>query len=333
MPKFGVRLPVAGPLASVEAVSSTAMRAEDSGYDSVWVHDFISWTKSMDRSHVSCGAIDLLKDDTTPQMYETITVLAYLAAVTSRINIGSAILCTPYRNPVVQAKQIAMIDVLSGGRLILGAGVGALRRIGLDFEVVNVPRAQKYERTAEYLRLMREVWESANPKFDGEFVTLPETEINPKPIQTPLPIWLGGKGEKSLSICGELGNGWIPTWLTPADYRAEVPKVLAQVASHGRSTDGFVIAKECYAAIDTDDARAREFSGPTFQTFRHGFTVATDDGATASALLGDPARIRDQVHEYLDAGVQHFEMKFIYLSVEHLHRQMDLFAEQVIAKL
>ncbi len=136
---FGVRLPVAGPLASVDFIRRAAVRAEELGYASVWVHDFIGWTKEMDRSHVSCGAIDLVTDESEPVMFETITNLAFLAGITERVTIGSAILCTPYRNPVVQAKQLACIDALSNGRLVVGAGVGALKRIGRDFEVVGCP--------------------------------------------------------------------------------------------------------------------------------------------------------------------------------------------------
>ena len=328
--KFGVRLPVAGPLASPAAIRTAARKAEDLGYDSVWVHDFISWTKQMDRAHVSCGAIDLIHDDTVPLMFETLTSLAYVAAVTERVSIGSAILCTPYRNPVVQAKQIACIDQLSGGRLILGAGFGALQRIGLDFEVVGVPRAQKYERTFEYLRLMREIWENPEPAFEGEFVSMPQTEINPKPVQRPLPIWLGGKGEKALEITASLANGWIPTWVTPEGYREFVPQIHAQLEAHGRTRDGFVVAKECYAAIARSPEEARRSSRPTFDTFTKGFTVKTYDEAIRSALLGSSDEIREQLAGYQDAGVEHIEMKFIYLSEAHLAEQMEQFASEVM---
>jgi len=328
--KFGIRLPVAGPVASPEAITNAAQRAETLGYDSLWVHDFIGWTRQMDRSHVSCGAIDLIGDDTVPVMFETITSLAYLAGITSRITLGSAILCTPYRNPVVQAKQIACIDVLSGGRLVLGAGVGALKRIGLDFEIVGVPRDEKYERTLEYLKVMRAVWEETRPSFEGDYVSLPETEINPKPVQQPLPIWFGGKGDRSINITASIANGWIPTWLTAEDYRRQIPRIESALESHGRDRNGFVIAKECYTAIDASGTEARRFSRPTFETFTSGFTVETYEDATASALLGSPDEIAGQIADYADAGVEHIEMKFIYLSEQHLIEQMELFANEIL---
>jgi probable F420-dependent oxidoreductase len=329
--KFGVRLPVAGPVASVDAIQSAAQQAEDLGYDSVWVHDFIGWTKEMDRSHVSCGAIDLVTDESEPVMFETMTNLAFLAGITDRITIGSAILCTPYRNPVVQAKQLACIDALSKGRLVVGAGVGALKRIGRDFEVVGVPRENKYERTYEYLKLMREIWGAPHPSFHGEFVELPETEIYPKPVQQPLPIWFAGRGEKAWEIMTDFANGWIPTWVTADGYRGNVPKLRDALALKGRSDESFTIAKECYAAIAPTSEEARRFSRPTFETFTKGFTVKTYEEAIASALLGSPEEILEQIEDYREAGVEHIEMKFIYLSRAHLHEQMSLFAGSVLA--
>jgi len=328
--KFGIRLPVGGPLASPSAIRSAAELAESLRYDSIWVHDFIGWTKEMDRSHVSCGAIDLVTEDKEPVMFETITNLAFLAGITSNINIGSAILCTPYRNPVVQAKQLACIDVLSGGRLIVGAGVGALKRIGRDFEVVGVPRSDKYERTAEYIRVMRTIWEQRHPQYAGDYVSLPETEINPKPIQRPLPIWFAGRGERAWAIMTALANGWIPTWMTPDGYRDSVPRIRSALAEQGRDPDAFTIAKECYAAIAQTSEEARIFSRPTFETFTKGFTVSTDEDAMASALVGSPAEIQSQLEEYQSAGVEHIEIKFIYLSEAHLAEQMTLFAESVM---
>lgn len=328
--KFGVRLPVSGPLASPAAILATAQLAEALGYDSIWVHDFISWTREMDRSHVSCGAVDLITDDTLPVMFETITNLAFLAGVTKRVTIGSAILCTPYRNPVVQAKQLACIDVLSGGRLIVGAGVGALKRIGFDFEVVGIPRAEKYDRTSEYIALMREIWETERPSFDGRFVSMPETDINPKPVQRPLPVWFGGRSERSLDIATSLANGWMPTWLTASGYVEYVPRLRDDLQAKGRSADGFVIAKECYAAIGASREEAHGFSRRTFETFTQGFTVKTHEDAIASALLGSPDDICEQLLAYADAGVEHVEMKFIYLSEQHLADQMTMFGEHVM---
>ena len=109
-----------------------------------------------------------------------------------------------------------------------------------------------------------------------------------------------------------------------------MPRLFEQLAAKGRDSEPFTIAKECYAAIATTSEEARRFSRPTFETFTKGFTVKTYDEAIASALLGSPEEILEQVAAYTEAGVEHIEMKFIYLSEAHLEEQMTLFAETVL---
>ncbi len=122
--EFGIRLPVGGPLANTSDIARAARRADALGYDAVWVHDFIVWTHMQDKTHVSCGATELVKEDTPPNFYESLTNLAYLAGITERVKLGVAVLCLPYRNPILAAKQLANIDLLSNGRLLLGVGPG-----------------------------------------------------------------------------------------------------------------------------------------------------------------------------------------------------------------
>lgn len=102
--EFGVRLPVAGPLATVAAIKTIAHAAEGLGYDTLWVHDFIGWTKYQDRTHVSCGSLDAVQaagEDYPPVFFESITNLAFLAGITSTVRLGVAVLCLPFRNPVI----------------------------------------------------------------------------------------------------------------------------------------------------------------------------------------------------------------------------------------
>src|ERR1700719_2561972 len=121
-PLFGVRLPVAGVLASPEAILRVDKEAEVLGYDSVWVHDYLIWNKTLDKVHLSCAsreAVDAAGDDYPPMFFESLTNLAFIAGATKRIRLGTAVLVLPYRNAVATAKQLACIDVLSGGRLEL----------------------------------------------------------------------------------------------------------------------------------------------------------------------------------------------------------------------
>lgn len=331
---FGVRLPISGPMAGRASIEIVAERAEALGFDSLWVHDFIAWTRTLDRTHVSSGAIDVITPETEPILFESLITLAYVAAVTRRIRIGTSVLCIPYRQPIVAAKQIAALDVLSDGRLILGIGVGGTRRTNnQDFEILGIPRTEKYERTRDYLAAMRTIWTEPYPSHSGPFVSFPQTELNPKPVQDPLPIWMGGRGPKALEMAAELATGWLPTWLDVKGYLELLPQLEANLASRSRSLEGFTIAKECYACIADTDAEAQQMSRPTMETFSSGFTVTGLDAAQAASLIGSPSTIRARIEEFLDIGVGYFEMKFIYRTMDELLDQLGLFAREVIEPL
>jgi len=158
---FGFRLPVSGPLATPASLRRVAARGEELGFDTLWVHDYIIWTTQLDRTHISCSSWEVIEaagEDAPPLFLESLTNLSFVAALTTRARIGVAVLCLPFRNPIVAAKQIANVDVLSEGRLVLGVGVGAQKSThNVDFEVLGIPRKDKYIRTKEYLRVMQEL--------------------------------------------------------------------------------------------------------------------------------------------------------------------------------
>src|SRR5580698_10321766 len=118
--KFGVRLPNSGPLANRENIVRVAGEAERLGYHSVWVHDHVLWGSDQHRTHLSAGSAEALTEAQRPNFYESVTTLSYIAGRTSRIRLGVAVIVLPLRNPLVLARQLANLDVLSEGRLILG---------------------------------------------------------------------------------------------------------------------------------------------------------------------------------------------------------------------
>src|SRR5450759_49179 len=114
--QFGIRLPVAGPLASPEAITRVAREAETLGYDVVWVNDFIAWTTYQNTTHVSSGSMEAVENagpDAEPTYFESLTTLSYVAGVTDKVQLGIAVLCLPFRNPIIAAKQVATLDALS----------------------------------------------------------------------------------------------------------------------------------------------------------------------------------------------------------------------------
>jgi probable F420-dependent oxidoreductase len=328
---FGVRLPVAGPLGGREAVARVATTCERLEYDTVWVHDYIVWTRELDRTHVSCGMIELVGDETEPFFMESLTTLAFVAGLTKRIGLGTAVLCLPYRQPVVAAKQIANLDVVSDGRLILGVGVGANKSTNnQDFEVLGIARGEKYDRTREYLAAMRTIWTEDQPSFAGRFVSFPRTEIYPKPVQRPHPpIWVGGRGPRALELVVEHGDGWLPTWLTPEGYREHLGRLDDGLAAAGRSEARITVGNEIVACIGSTHDEALSISRATLDTLSSGFTVRTAEEALASALIGSADEIVEKAAALVEAGVDHFELKFIYRSVAHLEEQLDRFRNEV----
>jgi probable F420-dependent oxidoreductase len=292
----------------------------------------VIWTEELDRTHISCGAAELVQLGQEPRFFESLTTLSYVAAVTNRIRIGTAVLCLPYRHPVIAAKQIANLDVLSHGRLTLGIGVGAPRTTkNRDFEVLGVSRATKYQRTREYVAAMRTIWTDPRPSFQGRLVDFPETEIFPKPVQQPHPpLWIGGSGPKAMEMVADFGQGWLPTWLTPDEYRVRIEQLGTLLGQRGRGDVEPIVGAEIVACVADTNRTAVEVSRATVETLTAGFTVRTPDQAWRTSLIGSLTDVEERVGEYTAAGVDHFELKFIYHSLDHLSEQMEAFSSLLI---
>ncbi len=139
---FGVRVPNSGPLASITAMAGNAKEAESLGFDSIWVHDHLTWTAEIHRTHISSGSDKTLEVKQTPDFFESVTTLSYLACIVPSIRIGIACLVVPTKNPIYAAKQIATLDVLSGGRLDFGVRIGSPATIlSREYEVLGVKKA------------------------------------------------------------------------------------------------------------------------------------------------------------------------------------------------
>lgn len=339
--EFGVRLPVAGPLATRDNLRRVATESERLGFDCLWTHDFVVWTEHLDTAHISCGsleAVDAARDGGTytPNFFDSLSTVAFVSGMTESIRIGIAVLCLPFRHPVVAAKQIATIDQLSGGRLILGVGVGAAASTGnKDFEVLGIARQGRYRRTIDYLKAMQEIWSSQLPEYHGEFVDFEQTTLNPKPVQSSLPIWLGGAGPKAIEMTGMFGTGWIPGRLAIDQYPAKVAEIREKAIAAGRDEVDFTIASEIYGCIGGTKSAAHAASARTIEALSTvgGFPQLEAQQAFAShALIGGTEEIIDRIGNMVDVGVSHFEIKFIYQNISHLLDQLEQFSSEVCSK-
>jgi probable F420-dependent oxidoreductase len=190
---FGVG---SGALADGEGVAEVAAAAEDLGYESVWV-----------------GEHPVLIDPHAPpsplpsrsELLDPVAVLAYAAARTTRIKLGTGILILPLRNPVVLAKQLASVDVLSKGRLLVGIGVGYVPG---EYEAIGVPFGTRGRRADDYVDAMRALWDDDEPHFSGEFAAFSGIQCRPQPVSPRLPLYASGMSTAALRRAVARADGW-----------------------------------------------------------------------------------------------------------------------------
>jgi probable F420-dependent oxidoreductase len=184
---------------------------EQRGIDSIWLSDRLS---------------------SPLPVPEVMTTLAALAGRTTTLKFGPSVLVLPYRTPVVAAKEMATVDWLSRGRLFPAVGVGV--ELPGEFDASGVPFRERGRRTDEMIRVIRMLWTQDEVTFQGEFYRLERVKVLPKPWQSPPPIWIGGKSEAAIRRAARLGDGWIPSFITPEELRVGVEKVQDLAEAEGR---------------------------------------------------------------------------------------------------
>jgi probable F420-dependent oxidoreductase len=239
---FGIALPNYGPLASAENLVRLARRAEACGFDSVWVSDHLvapvdvssvyPYDKRPDPKPGKMGVLE--------EFYEPLTTLAFLAGATERIRLGVSVYVVPYRNPVVTAKIVATLDALSGGRVILGVGVGWLRE---EFAALGQDARNRGRVTDEYLEVCRRLWRDEVAEFAGAHYVLPPVRTGPKPRQRPWPpIWVGGNSRAARERAVRLGDGLHLIDVSPEEASAEIGRVRDDLARAGRDAASFTVS-------------------------------------------------------------------------------------------
>ena len=238
---FGCSLPSRGAMASPDNLRDLAQRAEDLSFDHVWVSDHIIIPHEVSSfyPYAADGVAPFQRDNT---YFEPLAALNFLAGCTTRVKLGTHVLILPYRNPVLTAKILATLDVLSGGRLILGAGVGWMEE---EFQAMGLDTyAQRGEVTDEYIQIFKELWTSDDPEFHGKHYDISGAGFLPKPVQQPHPpIWIGGHTNPAIRRAATLGDGWMPIGLRPpaglepeemAEKVARLRRISARRSSRGR---------------------------------------------------------------------------------------------------
>ncbi|GAC1329945.1 MAG: TIGR03619 family F420-dependent LLM class oxidoreductase [Chloroflexota bacterium] len=208
---FDVSLGNGGRTAEPRILVETARAADDLGYRALWASDH------------------LLAPSTLPQfayVYEPLVVLAHVAALTSRIRLGTSVIVLPMRSPFVVAKQVATLDQLSGGRMILGIGVGSF---GDEYVNVHADFSTRGARVDESIRLFRHLWSGRHEPFEGRFFGFTDGVFEPLPVQGErLPLLIGGRSEAALKRVGRDADIWQTTTMTPETFPSAVETIRAQ---------------------------------------------------------------------------------------------------------
>ena len=204
--QWGVHLPHLGNRVTPETITDFAQEAERLKCHSIWVSDHVCWPK-LDAIESRYPYSEDGEFAVTPDKdwLDPIGTMTFAAAVTSNVKVGSSVLILPYRQPVVTAKQLATLDVLSGGRLILGVGVGWMKE---EAELLGMPWDKRGRRSDEQLELFKQLFESTTPQYDGEFYQLPAVDFNPKPVQSPVPVWVGGATRAAFRRTARYGHAF-----------------------------------------------------------------------------------------------------------------------------
>ncbi len=216
---------------TAEEIARVAIRAEQTGYQTIWVSDHLLVPET------TSGTIPPI------EIMDPIPTLAYAAALTKTIRLATSVLVVPYRNAIHLGKELATVDRLSNGRLIVGAASGWLEA---EFAALGAPYQKRGAYTDEAIRLWRELWRNPTPNFGGEFTQLSGMRFGPRPAAGNIPVWIGGISKRACRRAVELGDGWHGTRMKPDEVAVRLGWIKEIAARTSKSLDGFAISHRVY---------------------------------------------------------------------------------------
>ncbi|MQG76832.1 MAG: LLM class flavin-dependent oxidoreductase [SAR202 cluster bacterium] len=298
--KLGIALPQGFPDGNIDMdlIRRFAARAEALEYSDLWVSDQV------------IGKLPIL---------EVTTQLAYVAALTSKIRIGTSVIVSNLRQPVQLAKSLSSLDHLSGGRLTVGLGLGTTTRaysaFGLDPE-------HRVSRFMEGIQIMKALWTQSSVDFDGTFAQLEGITMEPKPVQRPHPpLWFGARVPDAMRRAIRNGDGWMGAGSdTNEGFLKEHAELQVMLAEEGRDPTTFAVSKRIYFAIDSDEARAMA----RLRTWM-GSYYGNPDLADRWCIVGTAAVIAENLIELVESGATHLMLNPVFDEME----QLEIIAEEI----
>jgi len=245
--KFGVTIPNNWGVEDPQQVLAFGPLAEELGYDSIWVMDHL----------FNNGYIRERLDD--KPYYNPLATLSYLAATTKNVLLGTSVLVLPYHNPIDLAKYTATLDQMSGGRVTLGVGVGAMTE---EFNALGISMKRRGSLTNECIAIMKELWTNEDPSYHSRRWNFSALKFSPKPLQKPhIPIWVGGASPGALQRAATMGDGWHPSGVTAEDYSISRRNIQELAVAAGRNPESLTwsarVEVEAHGAPSSDRAASR----------------------------------------------------------------------------
>lgn len=316
--EFGFSLPGRGPLASIDVVLKLAEKADALRFDSLFVTDHVVMPVASAKSVYPYTTSGQFPGGLAQDYLEPLATLSHLAHATTRTRLGISVLVIPYRNPVLQAKMLATIDVLSKGRVILGAGVGWLRE---EFEALGAPPFEERGRvTEDYIKLMRAAWTTDPVSYEGKHYAMRDIHVLPKPVQRGgIPVWIGGHTGAALRRAGTIGDGWHPiamrppAMLGPDEYGAKVKEIHEWARRAGRDPKSITLTIRVPMEVRARNAKPASGERPPFQ-------------GTADEIAAD-------IRRYQALGVSHFVFDHTVQELRAVLANIERFASDVRPKL
>ena len=315
---FGFGIPMRGQLANMESISTIVKGGEELGFDIVTISDHVVVPKAIDSIYPYNETGEFAGQD-TGECLEQLTTTMAIASITQRLRLLTSVMVLPHRSPVLTAKILATIDVLSGGRLDVGCGVGWMKE---EFEALGAPNfSERGAVGSEYLRAFKELWTSDNPSFQGNYCNFSNISFLPKPVQNPHPpIWVGGESAPALRRAASLGTCWYPIGSNPKfpldsanRLDAHIGRLRAYAEEYARDPSEIDLAFSAnwYSLADPKNravARNRWFTGSS--------TEIAEDIAAIEKL-----------------GVNHLILSFSGDTTAEILNNMSSFMEKIVSRL
>ncbi len=301
--RFGVQLSIKPPHEQFDLVR----RIEALGFDSVWTGDHVSFHNPM---------------------YESLTLLAGYVPITSRLRLGTAVYLLALRPPAIAAKITSTLDVLSGGRLIFGVGVGGENP--KEFELCGVPHAERGARVSEAIDVVRTLWRDTPATFKGRFTNFEGVSIDPKPVQKPgPPIWIGGRSDAALARAGRQGDGWVSYVVQPERYAQSLDKIRSAAAAAGRKLEGFAAAHLAFVTVGRDYESAKAVWA---EALTKRYAQNFEPLARKYGIIGTPEQCVEAIERFRAAGCNYVILNPIGPATQE-REQVERLAAEVVPRL